>query len=366
MANRGNPDVGMRGTGCVLAAAMFFVLALCHCKPAAKARQTSGGNFLGNTNQPQDSADAVTDDVTPDPGITDSDDSAIVDDNDGDQDQAPSTASNEIKVGDFHLIFSAKGKIEGKTCVQLLEPRDIHSWDDNYLCGAADYGLQWHHQGVNGGGVCTQVYNLQDPYTWIDNYLCAPDDSHGIRYVQGEKPAGYVCLTLNETADPNAWDKAFLCVPEDGQTTSLPLALPVVQDLFWSSAQPSTTAHCILMYEPQEPEAHTWQDNRICMREDYGITWHHDITGSAASLSGACTQIVEAKDPNGWANNYLCASNDRYCLRWSSDGKERLQGMECVQIKEVAEPAAHSWDDNYLCVRKPQGYCPPLGFDTQN
>jgi serine protease len=35
-------------------------------------------------------------------------------------------------------------------------------------------------------------------------------------------------------------------------------------------------------------------------------------------------------------------------MKWSSN--EPVPGMRCTRILETAEPAAHSWRNNYLCV----------------
>ncbi len=60
-----------------------------------------------------------------------------------------------------------------------------------------------------------------------------------------------------------------------------------------------------------------------------------------------CTQIVETSDPHTWTDNYFCSDQQRQ-LRWSSAGP--IEGMTCTQITEGSEPAAHAWNDNFLCA----------------
>lgn len=62
--------------------------------------------------------------------------------------------------------------------------------------------------------------------------------------------------------------------------------------------------------------------------------------------SGHCVQILEAEDPDAWHDNYLCSSKD-IGLEWSFAG--RVEGKQCIQIYEHAEPESHAWHDNYLC-----------------
>ena len=74
------------------------------------------------------------------------------------------------------------------------------------------------------------------------------------------------------------------------------------------------------------------------------LAW--SIAGPVEGMS-YCVAVNEPADPAPWADNYLCSRED-FGIRWSSAGP--VAGMRCTQITEPREPAAHSWDDNYLCV----------------
>ncbi len=62
-----------------------------------------------------------------------------------------------------------------------------------------------------------------------------------------------------------------------------------------------------------------------------------------------CVRWYEAAEPaaHTWGDNYLCHTGG-YDIRWSSNGP--ISGMRCTQIREAADP--HTWHDNYLCVRR--------------
>ena len=78
--------------------------------------------------------------------------------------------------------------------------------------------------------------------------------------------------------------------------------------------------------------------------------WPIDFRWSSAGrLEGYdCVQIVETADPHTWDDNYLCwkRGKDDPGIRWRSWG--RISGMRCTRILEIADP--HTWSDNYLCV----------------
>lgn len=97
-------------------------------------------------------------------------------------------------------------------------------------------------------------------------------------------------------------------------------------------------------------------NDAFCNYRTGGLEW-----SCAGQIAGAsCVQISEGSDPHTWNDNYLCAhtppgdvrgrweSTATCNLRWSSSGP--IAGMRCTAITEGAEPAAHTWNDNYLCV----------------
>ncbi|KAG4066870.1 hypothetical protein HA402_012937 [Bradysia odoriphaga] len=111
----------------------------------------------------------------------------------------------------------------------------------------------------------------------------------------------------------------------------------------YSSASTINGKYCTQMLEVADP--HTWWDNYICFNKEYGVRW-----SSAGPIAGMkCTGIVEVADPNTWLDNFLCVPHESpFRFQWSSH--KTISGLCCVQIHESAEPLAHTWYDNYLCV----------------
>ena len=105
---------------------------------------------------------------------------------------------------------------------------------------------------------------------------------------------------------------------------------------------------CTKVDEPTDPQG--WDDNFLCASRDLGLRW-----SSLGPIAGmVCTRFEEKSDPDGWSDNYLCAPRD-YGFRWSN--WDPLEGMQCLQIDEPADP--HTWNDNFLCW-------PPLGKGPLN
>jgi subtilisin family serine protease len=228
----------------------------------------------------------------------------------------------------LRLAWSFAGPISGKTCTQIHELADPHTWTDNYLCANGSYGIQWSSAGPIAGLRCTQIHELADPHTWTDNYLCVPPASPIEFFWSSAGPiAGKSCVQWLEPADPHTWSDNYLCYDMDPQ-------------LAWSSAGPIGGKTCTQILESADP--HTWADNYLCTNGSHGIQW-----SSAGPISGLrCTQIHELADPHTWTDNYLCvppASPVQFL--WSSAGP--VAGRSCVQWLETADP--HTWSDNYLC-----------------
>ena len=62
-------------------------------------------------------------------------------------------------------------------CTQIVEPSDMHGWNDNYLCVSekTPYHFSWTFSGLRNcaaGMKCVQWNEMGDPHTWGDNYLC--------------------------------------------------------------------------------------------------------------------------------------------------------------------------------------------------
>ncbi|MCU0664630.1 MAG: hypothetical protein MUC50_20190, partial [Myxococcota bacterium] len=50
--------------------------------------------------------------------------------------------------------WSHRKPIHGMHCVQINEPADPHTWDDNFLCAKKDFHLKWSHSGPIAGMHC--------------------------------------------------------------------------------------------------------------------------------------------------------------------------------------------------------------------
>jgi hypothetical protein len=116
------------------------------------------------------------------------------------------------KIGTGGLAFSHAGPIAGLSCVQVTEPGDPHTWNDNYLCSVTDLKLRWSYAGPVSGMTCTRVNEPSDPNYWDDNYLCAPRDL-GLRWSYAGPISGMNCVQFKEPSDPHAWDDNYLCYP---------------------------------------------------------------------------------------------------------------------------------------------------------
>jgi Putative metal-binding motif len=105
---------------------------------------------------------------------------------------------------------------------------------------------------------------------------------------------------------------------------------------------------CIAITEAADPDA--WADNYLCTNSALGLAW-----SSAGPIAGkSCIQVHELAEPaaHTWTDNYLCRTRDpKLQMIWSSAGP--VPGYQCVQWSEPADP--HTWSDNYLCVRKAEG-----------
>ncbi len=70
---------------------------------------------------------------------------------------------------------------------------------------------------------------------------------------------------------------------------------------------------------------------------------------SQGSIPGkTCIQIKEDAEPasSTWNDNYLCTTND-FGMQWSMSGP--ISGKTCVKFDEPSD-YAHTWNDNFLCT----------------
>lgn len=112
----------------------------------------------------------------------------------------------------FELSWSSAGPIAGMSCVQVNEPSDPHTWNDNFLCSPFGYGLRFWHRGVIAGMHCVKLDEPSDPHDWHDNYLCSEEDL-GLRWSTAGRIHGMECVKFKEDADPHTWDDNYLCWP---------------------------------------------------------------------------------------------------------------------------------------------------------
>jgi phospholipase/lecithinase/hemolysin len=228
------------------------------------------------------------------------------------------------------LTFNSSGQIAGKACVQIKEPSDPDTWDDNYLCYKDAQGVTWSWAGSVAGMRCTQVNEGAEPasHTWNDNFLCVPNASpHQLSWSSAGPIAGKACVNFYEASDPDTWDDNYLCVDHGLQ---------------WSNAGPIAGKWCLQIKEPADPD--TWNDNYLCANYDFGMKW--SWAGPIAGMR--CTQINEGSEPasHGWSDNYLCVPPaSPLQFSWSMAGP--IAGKTCVNFAEGADP--HTWNDNYLC-----------------
>jgi len=117
---------------------------------------------------------------------------------------------------DGKFAWSCSGPISGMVCVQIAEPADSDTWNDNYFCGNENYGMQWSSAGPISNMKNTQIHESADPDTWDDNYLAVPNDSLiNFSWSSAGPIAGLNCVQWIEPADPDTWDDNYLCYTID-------------------------------------------------------------------------------------------------------------------------------------------------------
>ncbi|MBL8910668.1 MAG: N-acetylmuramoyl-L-alanine amidase [Archangium sp.] len=105
--------------------------------------------------------------------------------------------------------------------------------------------------------------------------------------------------------------------------------------------QPAQT--CVNLNEPSDPD--TWTDNFLCSATDYGFRWSY--TGPIEGMD--CTNVSEGAEPlaSVWSDNFFCAPKQSpWIISYSSAGP--IEGKTCVHLNETVD-LANSWGDNFLC-----------------
>lgn len=222
-----------------------------------------------------------------------------------------------------------------------LPPDRLPSWP-------ADF--KWSSAGAPKDYTCTRILEMAEPpqHTWGDNFFCfkAGLADPGMRWSMAGPIAGQKCTQISEGADPHTWNDNFLCLPHN-----------TPYKLQWSSAGPVGGKECIQWLEGADP--HTWNDNYLCADRLQGPpmraarpAWPGDFKWSSAGVPAgySCARILELAEPaqHTWHDNFFCWKNDKADpgMRWSMAGP--LPGHKCVNTGEGADP--HTWQDNFICV----------------
>ncbi|MFT3706242.1 MAG: D-alanyl-D-alanine carboxypeptidase family protein [Archangium sp.] len=236
------------------------------------------------------------------------------------------------------FTFSCDGAQSGMACVNVNEPVDPDTWNDNFFCSERDFGMRWSYAGPIAGMDCANVAESAEfhPEAWADNFLCTPKQSPWTFSWSSAGPIpGKSCVHWNEPTDPESWGDNFLCVDSVLSFSNA--------DFTFSMAGP-VAGTCVNVNEPSDPD--TWADNYFCSTNDIGMKWSF-----AGPIDGmACANVAESAESQAaiWADNFLCvpeAAPVRF--KWSSAGP--IEGLDCVRWYDHAETSA-TWIDNWLCI----------------
>ncbi len=239
------------------------------------------------------------------------------------------------------FTFSCDGTQSGMTCVNVNEPSDPDTWNDNFFCSDRDLGLRWSYAGPLADMDCTGVHESAEMYAsaWADNFLCAPKQSPWEFSWSSAGPiAGRGCVHWNEGADPHSWGDNYVC--------TVPRTSFSAGEISFSMAGTLAGKNCVNVNEPSDPD--TWTDNFFCTDRDVGMRWSY--AGPIAGMT--CTNVAESAEAHAaeWADNFLCVPLDAPLrFSWSSAGP--LAGKTCVRWFEHADTSA-TWLDNWMCVEE--------------
>ncbi|MGV3622932.1 MAG: M15 family metallopeptidase [Archangium sp.] len=237
------------------------------------------------------------------------------------------------------FTFSCDGSQSGLACVNVDEPSDPNTWNDNFFCSARDFGMRWSYAGPIAGWDCANVHESSEanPAIWADNFLCTPPQSPWTFSWSSAGPiAGKNCVHWNETADPNSWHDNYLCTDAVGTFSN--------GGFTFTTAGAGGRSNCVNVDEPSDPD--TWSDNFFCTPSDFGMRWSY-----AGPIDGmTCTNVHEGAESQAamWADNFLCVpQGSPLRFHWSSAGP--ITGLPCVRWYEHSETSA-TWIDNWMCM----------------
>lgn len=214
----------------------------------------------------------------------------------------------------------------------------------------------WSSAGAPKGYTCVKIWESAEPasHTWNDNFMCWRNDraDPGFRWSMKGAIPNQRCTQIVEGADPHTWNDNFLCVQTDS-----PYHLTWVYSNALRDQQVRQGKACIQWLEAADPN--TWNDNYLCNAKYTGQyeyrslpSWPDDFKWSNAGVPAGyhCDRIWELAEPasHTWQDNFFCWRADKADpgIRFNMNGA--VPNSYCVQIKEGADP--HTWNDNYLCI----------------
>ncbi|MCE9666725.1 hypothetical protein LY474_02765 [Myxococcus stipitatus] len=197
---------------------------------------------------------------------------------------------------DIGLRWSAAGPIAGLRCMRVFEGAEPAStgWEDNHLCVPPESPafLSWSQNGSQSGLTCTRFHEPRDPHTWDDNFLCHREEPLTLEFRSAGSVAGKVCTRIDELSDTaGTWDDNYLCANRD-------------IGLRWSSAGVVAGMRCTPITERLEPASTTWTDNSLCLPSTSSLQLSWSDQGALPGRT--CVAWLETADPHGWEDNHLC------------------------------------------------------------
>ncbi|BCE03529.1 hypothetical protein [Marinicellulosiphila megalodicopiae] len=98
---------------------------------------------------------------------------------------------------------------------------------------------------------------------------------------------------------------------------------------------------CVSVNEPLDPSG--WADNYMCASENIGMQWSTE--GPIANMT--CTNIFETVDPDFTLNNFLCLpENSPFEFEWSP--ANQIANKTNISWNEPLDP--NTWADNFLVI----------------
>jgi len=249
------------------------------------------------------------------------------------------------------FMWSSKGEVLDRRCVHISEAAEPlwTTWWDNYLCWKGDEDLvQWSSAGKIDGMRCTQILEPKDPHTWFDNYLCVEYGSpYHFSWSYAGKIEGKSCISWNEPADEATWSDNYLCAPE---TNSYDFPDPEFPTHFkWSYSGEPTGYNCVQINENGGGYG-KFSNNYFCWEEgtkDPEIEW----SNNGMIPNKRCTRILERDSSKRFYDNFLCVPRSSPLrFLWSENGKPE----DTNSYLQWNEPGSTNWHDNYLYTGNPE------------